>query len=256
MTAHSNFLSAFLGVLDNMTYRLVFSFMVLLAFSPGSLRAETLDQIGTFSSFTVGGLTNDLSLFDTNPAGLNVSTAYDNFTFSASAGPTVTSLSWVGAYEFDLPSDQPALDFRVNFYGDPLGAINGAFITSSAPLASFSLAPSDFTATSVGGGFINYTTTVTPFAVAAGTPYWVSIVAQLPFGGPFPAAGNGWGLAYSSVGGDNTSTLYNSLPGSFANGFDYAISISAVPEPGSLSAIFAVAGLVAVRRRRMVKKLI
>jgi hypothetical protein len=164
----------------------------------------------------------------------------------------IDSLSWVGSYQPAAPVPGP-FDYEVNFYST-LPATG----TTTPALQSFTLTPADFTRTlllsdpGAGGDYYQYSTTATPFSVIGGTDYFVSIVAKTVF------FDNAWGLAFSDIGDDaSVQDSYNDLTSLFSrnsDAVDYAIRLSAVPEPGSLCAIVVVFGLVSVGRRRIAKK--
>ena len=224
----------------------------LMALSSTSIvRGETLDQIGSFSPLTYNFLDAAVSQFDVDgptavPAYLaDFATAYDNFTFTSSG--VISNLSWIGQYETGstLPTGGP--NFQVRFYTS-LGATAG----SAVPVATYTIGTANEIAlTGAGLGFHGYSTALTPFNVTGGTQYFVSIVAQMNY------AVSGWGLAFSSVGGDDVSVqdFGATTLTRFNDTVDYAISVTAVPEPGSVFAILTVVGLVAVRRQRLAKKL-
>ncbi len=222
---------------------------VIAVASMSAIQAETVTQIpGPFAPATYQTKQAALSQFDLGATGLNLqnfATTFENFTFASSG--VVNSLSWIGQYEADSPA--PVLgagpNFQVNFYTS-LGATAG----SAIPVASYNIGTANQTLVGAPGplAFYSYSTTGTPFNVVGGTSYFASIVAQLDYGVA------GWGLAFSNIGtlgsvqdfGDVALTRFN-------DPINYAVNISAVPEPGSVAAILAVAGLVAVRRRRVAK---
>jgi len=230
---------------------LILMSVVALSSTP-IVRSETLDQIGSFSPLTYNFLNAAISQFDVNgPTALptpylaNFATAYDNFTFTSSG--VISNLSWIGQYETGstLPTGGP--NFQVRFYTS-LGATAG----SAVPVATYNIGTANEIAlTGAGLGFHGYSTALTPFNVTGGTQYFVSIVAQMNY------AVSGWGLAFSSVGGDDVSVqdFGATTLTRFNDTVDYAISVTAVPEPGSVFAILTVVGLVAVRRQRLAKKL-
>jgi hypothetical protein len=234
------------------------------------VRAELVDQIpaGTFVPATYSGSHNSLSQYDANgpselpdPYLANFATAFDNFKFTING--TVDNLSWIGQYEADSVNPPRNPGFRVSFYTS-LGSVGAPVLANSFDV---------LTANEVGTGvfgtvnnftqFYSYSATVpseTPFNVVADTEYFVSIVALMSYN----VTGAGWGLAFSETNGDSKSYQdFESTPLSLerfenftlSDGVDYAINISAVPEPGSLSAVLAVVGFVVVRHRRLVKKL-
>jgi hypothetical protein len=214
-----------------------------------TIRAETVTQIpGPFVPVTYSGKQAALSQFDlgaTPPNLQNFATTFENFTFASSG--VINSLSWIGQYEAGSPAPVGGAgpNFQVNFYTS-LGATAG----SAVPVATYNIGTANQTLVGAPGplAFYSYSTTGTPFSVVGGTTYFASIVARLDY------AVAGWGLAFSNIGtlgsvqdfGDLALTRFN-------DPINYAVNISAVPEPGSVAAILAVAGVVAVRRRRMAK---
>lgn len=232
--------------------------------------AETVDQIGVFvpvnstgqtatGSDVRGSLsTHDLGIIS-SPSVRNFAIVYEDFTFISSG--VINSISWVGFYDFDTPGSRPVggPDFQVNFYTS-LGTNAASAIPTPIP---YNLVPAQTSEQSLGvfgtglnaKEFFRYTATgVTPFNVNAGTTYFTSIIAPLDFGI------NGWSLAFSNIGNDFSVRDFQAdgdptVLRQPSDMIDYAISITAVPEPGSVLAIFAVTGLVAVRRRRVIKKL-
>jgi len=235
---------------------LIFMSAVALA-STSIVRAETVDQIGTFAPTTFNTFQSALSQHDLGtispPSVRNFAIVYDDFIFNTSG--VIDSFSWVGAYELNTPGTIPVggPNFQVNFYTSL-----GTNAASAIPVASFNLTPVNTNEVALGGansGFFSYTTSgVTPFNVSAGTTYFASVIAQLDYGI------NGWGLALSNL-GNSFSIRDFQADGDLdvlrqpSDAIDYAFRITAVPEPGSVAAILAVAGLVAFRRRRMAKKL-
>jgi hypothetical protein len=211
------------------------------------VRAGLVDQIpGPFVPVLYSGLPAALSQYDlgaTPPNLQNFATAFENFTFASSG--VIDSFSWIGQYEAVSPGPLPigGPNFEISFFTS-LGATAG----SAIPVATFNVGTANETAlTGAGAGFYSYTTTGTPFNVVGGTTYFTSIVARLDY------AIAGWGLAFSNTNGDGQSVNdFGDLTLTrFNDPVDYAIAISAVPEPSSVAAILAVAGLVAVRRRRV-----
>ena len=214
------------------------------------VRAETVDQIGTFAPVTYTGLQAALSQNDLGaslPNLPNFATAFENFTFTSSG--VISSFSWIGEYESLSPGPLPVggPNFQINFYTS-LGATAG----SAIPVATFNLLAADTNQIALTGsntGFFSYTTTGTPFNVIGGTTYFTSIIAQMDY------AIAGWGLAFSNLGnnlstqdfGDTSLTRFNDT-------IDYAISVTAVPEPGTLVILASVGGVFLIRRRFVSKQ--
>ncbi|MCY2973369.1 MAG: PEP-CTERM sorting domain-containing protein [Planctomycetota bacterium] len=231
----------------NLKTLVLLSVMVLSTTSV--VRAALVDQIpGPFVPVTYNSVNANLSQYDLGaslPNLSNFATAFENFTFASSG--VIDSFSWIGQYEAISPGPLPVggPNFEISFFTS-LGATAG----SAIPVATFNVGTANETAlTGAGAGFYSYTTTGTPFNVVSGTTYFASIVAQLDYGIA------GWGLAFSNTNGDGQSVqdFGDTSLTRFTDTVDYAIAISAVPEPSSVAAILTVAGLVAVRRRRVAK---
>jgi hypothetical protein len=125
-----------------------------------------------------------------------------------------------------------------------------------APIASV-------TETALGGGHFGYSfnAPVGSLVLQAGTQYWMSVVAEIPYNTPSPT-GNAWGWAFNNTVGDDNSyqiTQTGAVNGSgfydyetFNDPIDYSFSISttAVPEPSSCLLLAGAIGGVAVRKWR------
>lgn len=164
---------------------------------------------------------------DTSPGGYGkYGTTYDNFTLSSAA--SITKVRWFGGFYF--PDAESSIStFNISFYADTAGA-PGALLSSHdiAGNANETAAGLDGDA----GLPFSYSDAVA-FSAAANTPYWMSIVATVPYppvwgwvSSSDPNAGDGDG--FQDYLGSRTST-----------GSDLAFELdgtptAATPEPGSL----------------------
>lgn len=189
---------------------------------------------------------SDTSQNDTSIGGLgNYATSYDNF--SVLNNTNITSLTWVGDYFTGNPAT--ITGFTINFYADNAG-VPGTLLQSDAIIGN---------ANETGIGFDNFSNAAfsysaalpTPFTAFAGTPYWMSIVADLPYPPSW-----GWELG---TGGDGLAyQTYNGFNNSLGNDLAFSLITTdlTTPEPGSF-ALFAGMGLTGVaclRRRRRPSK--
>lgn len=207
-----------------------------------------LDQIDTFVPVTFNSVTTALSLNDSSadPNSPNFqrsdfAVTYESFSHTSSG--TTTKFSWVGSrQEIGLPD--PGSNFTIRVYGD---ALNAPPVYGTAELASFSVTGA--TTTDLGNDYNLYEANAS-FAFSAGTKYWVSIVNELDYNT------NGWGLAFSDRGGGDMNSFQDYepdiqiTPTRYNDAIDYAIRITAVPEPSSALACLVGLGLVTFRRRR------
>lgn len=219
---------------------------VLIA--PASAFAEIVTQIDpVFVPVTFSGAPAGASQYDTGPLApgqlANFATAYDNLTFSQSG--FLTAFTWIGTYEFTGVLDPRATNFRIGIYADAVGNQPGT------QLVEYTAQPAIETPTTT-PDFYQYTTAVTPFAVAAGTQYWLSIAAELPFDD------NGFGWAYSDNGDlrsvqdfQRNSALPATVVDRFVDPIDYSFAaVTAVPEPSSCLLLAGALGTIGVRKWR------
>jgi len=220
---------------------------LLLFGSSATVNAETITQISDpFSQTLYLGSPVAFSQVDlgaTAPLLSEFANAYDNFVLNTDT--VLKSISWVGAYQTQPPTGPLAGDFTVGLYQsiqtvpgvDEPGALIQSFDVGTAGESLIS-----------GTVFYQYTAEIDPFAVTAGETFWISIVANQNF------SENGWGLAYSSLGdGDSFQDIQTdptiAQRSRFRDPVDYAINVTAVPEPSTLLSCLGVAGLIARRRR-------
>ena len=226
-----------------MRLKLLCTAVLLTVCAGGTLRAEIINQIpAPFSETSYMGSTTALSQYDTGlvtPPNLrNIGTTFDNFTFSTTG--VVDNIAWVGAYD---TNDFSGATFQISLY-DNIGSDPNNL---PAPLQQFSVGNANETAVGGFNGYYSYSTSLAPFSVTAGQTYWVSIVAQLDYNDA------GWGVSFSNLGDNNSFQDFGDTSlERFNDPVDYAIRVSAVPEPGSLMGLLAVAGAAGFWRRRAV----
>ena len=188
---------------------------------------------------------------DTTPGGRgNYATAYDDFNLAA--GANISAVTWVGEYFNGNPA--PISGFTVNFYADNVGT-PGSLVQTNAIAGN-----ANETAIGLdkfGNSMFGYSTALpVAFGAGAGTPYWMSVVPDLPMNVSFSPQ---WGWAIGT-GGNGTSYQTNrSLDGvnssSNPNDLSFSLTPTDTPEPGSI-ALMAGAGLTgaACLRRRRARK--
>jgi hypothetical protein len=173
---------------------------------------------------------------DTNSFG-NYATTYDNFTLGANYN--VDEFQWVGGY-FNPSAQGVMTGATLTFYADA-GNQPGAILTQFSASGNFG---ETFIGTDQFGDpmYLYDAVLLTPFAAAAGTQYWVSIVPDVSFppqwgwGTSSDADLTGWQCFFGSCGYVPTDFAFalNGTPG--------------VPEPGTLvlmgSGLLGLAGIV------------
>jgi hypothetical protein len=227
---------------------------VLMGLMTGRATADTIivNQVSDFPvSGRVGlwGSQNDTH----SPGGLgNFATTYDNFV--APVTSTLTSAQWTGGYfNAAIPGTTPIpgniTAFTLTFYGDAGGKPD----TTHPPLAIESIlgnAKEQFVGMELGTGLpmasiFSYSTPLpTPFTLQAGTPYWLSIVADLDFSDNTNGLQWGWHTASNGL-NDGLNVFQGPSPldspaGNLA--FTLQGNLAAVPEPSSL-VLFALGAL-------------
>jgi len=152
-----------------------------------------------------------------NKTGGTPVSVFDDFTFTG--GSTIRNIAWQGIYCREvLNAGAPvpiATSFTVSFHADNGGLPNPTALQSETiPLAQVAEtfdqnSVLECGTTSTTWGFYNYSATMTtPFVAAAGTRYWVSVVANLPATDLF------WGWRNGTVDNNNSVQLFQ---GAFTN---------------------------------------
>ncbi|MEP0430447.1 PEP-CTERM sorting domain-containing protein [Rhodopirellula bahusiensis] len=180
----------------------------------------------------------------------NFATVYDNFSFGSDL--SITNFSWVGAYELDEPGDVLANSFTVSVYENSTGGTLANEPATSAPVfyrETFATALLGESPLTVDGlPFRSYSVDISPLNIVGGQTYWLSVVANVDF------ADNGWALAFSDLGDDLSVRDFqdnDNVPvlNRTSNSFDFAFSVTAVPEPGTFAAL-GLTGLIGLAYRR------
>ena len=172
----------------------------------------------------------------------NYATTYDNFTLNASYN--IDEFQWIGAY-FNPQVQGLMTGATLTFYADAGGAPGAALMTYTGS-GNFG---ETFIGTDIFGDpmYIYDGTLGTPFAAAANTQYWVSIVPDVGF----PPQ---WGWATSSDADLSGWQCFFGTCGPVASDFAFALNGTAqtgVPEPGTLVLLStSLIGLGVLRRRR------
>jgi hypothetical protein len=236
--------------------RLLFGAFAVVSLFSGTTNAEFYSQLSTpFVKTSVNdpviGVTN--FYVSQNDASLSppvIGEVFDNFRL-ASAG-SVTKINWVGAYSFLNIGISPT--FEINFYQDGVGGIPGLRIGSTlSAVAATETSQSD-------PGYFLYSATIAPVALLGGTNYWLSIMANVP------DALDSWGLAITNATVDpsllGSAQLYGGIMYKYPSTVgsdqfptvDFAFSLEAVPEPGSIvllvTSSIAIFGLRPIRARK------
>ncbi|HVP55753.1 MAG TPA: PEP-CTERM sorting domain-containing protein [Candidatus Eisenbacteria bacterium] len=172
----------------------------------------------------------------------NFATSYDNFTLGASYN--IDEVAWIGSY-FNPPNQGTITGFTLTFYADN-GGQPGAAIWSGFGSGNFGETFLGFD--NAGDPTFLYDGLLgSPFAAAAGTQYWMSLVPDLAF----PPQ---WGWE-TGVGGDGAAWQdFFGSGGSIPNDLSFALygTQSTIPEPGSLVLMgTGLLGLAGVVRRKL-----
>lgn len=198
--------------------------LAFAAFCLASTRAQA-DSVYSQPTNNFGGF---YSQNDTTTGGLgNFATVYDDFSFTSTT--TIGSVSWVG----NIDNSVDPTGFTIEIFGNSTSGCPGG--EASCPNTSSALYSTSISGnageTSLGLDFFgdpefSYSAPIN-FTAAAGTEYWISIVANVPY------SGGDWSWE-SGTGGDGYS--YQNFFGSLnAIQVDEAFTVySSVPEPASL----------------------
>ncbi|EMI54379.1 PEP-CTERM sorting domain-containing protein [Rhodopirellula sallentina] len=201
------------------------------------------------------GLDSQFDLGATGTELPNYATVYDDFLFANDS--VVTNFSWIGSYELDEEGDVLASEFMVSVYANET---TGPFSNepSDTPIYTETISSSALGEEQFFIGdraFRSYSADITGLLeLTGGETYWFSVVAQLDW------ADNNWGFAFSDLGNGNSFQDFQDDVDveelvRHNDTYDYAFSVTAVPEPGAF-AVIGLTGLLAVayrgRRRNVV----
>lgn len=207
----------------------------LAVLAPGAWAGPVVTQAWDDTSLIYG------SQSDPTPGGLGPAlTAYDDFTLGSAQ--QLDSVQWVGGF-FNPSVAVPIDTFTIQFYADAGGLPGVSLYRTQQAVTSTFLGPRDNQVWGPIPMFSYSMDLAVDFLADAGTRYWISIVADLPFIG-FTQQ---WAIGQSSEG--NRSAVQNSQGAVIVRATDLAFSLTtagpaAVPEPGSLPLVaLAVAGL-------------
>lgn len=208
---------------------------VLLLAIAALCMASTRAQADTLYNQPTNNFGGFYSQNDTTTGGLgNFATVYDDFTLSSTA--TIGSISWVGNIDNSVSPTGFTIDIYANSTsgcpgGEPSCPNTGSMLytTSIAGTAGQTSLGDDL----LGAPEYSYSAPIN-FTAAAGTEYWVSIVANVPY------TGGDWSWE-SGTGGDEYSyqDFFGSLNPIAVDEAFALYSPSSVPEPAS-------AGLLAI----------
>jgi hypothetical protein len=169
----------------------------------------------------------------------NFATAYDNFTLGTATA--ITSMDWTGSFN---PAAGTITGFTVEFWSNSGNAPNTLLSTFNiSGNANQAFISND----TVGNPTYSYSATIN-FAAAAGTEYWISIVASL--NGP-PQ----WGWETGTGGDGQAYQCFNGACGNISSdlAFDlFKTQQIGTPEPGSLILLgTGILGLAGTLRRKL-----
>lgn len=164
----------------------------------------------------------------------NFATVYDDFILPGN--DLVTDVHWQGG--FFNPGHGTITAFTVAFYADNAGQPGAALLTQTIA----GNANETFVGNQFFGPVYDYSVVLTtPFATAAGTQYWMSIVPTTNFPPQW-----GW---HTGTGGDGIG--YQDFFGTRSpTGTDFAFALTGVPEPATLALVGLGLVSLAVHRSR------
>ncbi len=183
-----------------------------------------------------------------------VQIAYSSFTLTEAA--TIDGVSWAGGYLNGRPQNQTQAinGFSIAFFADDAGSF-GAILQD----ATINGNANETAAGTDSSGNLNFTYNAglsTSFSAAAGTRYWISILALVTDTTP------NWGWRSSGTGADgyyitrqpfNNNTVLSG-PGNLAFSLQGNVAVGAapVPEPSTFAmAATPLVGWIACRRKRL-----
>lgn len=189
---------------------------------------------------------------DRDSPGLGASPQHmaDNFQLASPA--TVRSVTWRGGFSGSATLSLP-LSFDVIFYANQVASISGVPRNVPNPnsvVGMTTVSVPSTAMTGIGGTRFEFEADITPIALAAGTTYWLSIVADTR-----NDANDNFGWIYGA-GGDGHASLtdlgFAMVPTFFdrAESFYWVLDDAAIPEPASLTLLLLGAAAVASRGGR------
>jgi hypothetical protein len=160
-----------------------------------------------------------------DPGGLgNFATMYDDFTLSQNG--IIDSATWNGGW-FNGAGSGNISSFTITFWTDASGQ-PGSLVFSSDIAGNANQTP--LGTSNFGGLTYLYNAAFAPFAVTAGAPYWISIVANTTGSSPE------WGWDSTLFGGESLQDFFGTRH-TAATDLTFALynAPTTVPEPGSFA---------------------